>query len=194
MGQDLRQLGEGEAAALLRYARETIASALDGGDPLKPECALAGVGCFVTIELRGALRGCMGYTAFPGNVAECVRLAALAAAFEDPRFPPLEAEELGQCSIELTLLSQPSKVEPGMLKNPEGIIKIGTHGIMVRRAGRVGVLLPQVALEHAFDAQEFLRATCEKAGLEGDCWKKKGTQVLIFEGRVFSEAGGRSLS
>jgi AmmeMemoRadiSam system protein A len=187
-------MDEGVVAALLHYARETIASAIAGGDPPRPECTLTGLGCFVTIELAGRLRGCMGYTVFPGNLAECVRLSALAAAFEDPRFPPLDTDELARCSIELTILSEPSRVEIEKLSNPERVIRIGTHGIMVTRGGRAGVLLPQVALEHSFDALEFLRATCEKAGLEEDCWKKKGTQVFVFQGRVFREVDGRSLS
>ena len=57
----------------------------------------------------------------------------------------------------------------------------------MRRGGARGLLLPQVAVEHGFDPEKFLAATCRKAGLSGDAWHDAGTEIRVFEAEVFGD-------
>ncbi len=89
-------------------------------------------------------------------------------------------------TIELTILTTPQvlKVEPEKL--PEQI-EIGKHGLIVKRGIYQGLLLPQVATENRWSAEEFLCQTCWKAGLPQDAWLLKDTEVSTFEGQIFKE-------
>jgi AmmeMemoRadiSam system protein A len=106
---------------------------------------------------------------------------ALSAAFNDPRFKPLEARELPEVDIEisaLTPLRPVSSVEE---------IEVGRHGIYIIRGPYHGVLLPQVATEYGWDRYTFLDQTCLKAGMAPGCWKMPDTQILVFSAEVFGE-------
>jgi AmmeMemoRadiSam system protein A len=106
---------------------------------------------------------------------------ALSSAFEDPRFPPLARDELARITIEVSVLS------PFRLTRDPAEIRVGTHGILVRRAGRSGLLLPQVATEQGWEREEFLAHTCRKAGLPDDAWREPDTAIEIFSAIVFGE-------
>ena len=112
---------------------------------------------------------------------ETVIEAAEASAFHDPRFPPLERRELSEISIDISVLS-----EPRPLRSLDEI-QVGTHGLIVRRGLRSGLLLPQVATEYGWDRDTFLTPTCFKAGLPGDAWKAPGTEIELFSAEVFGE-------
>lgn len=112
---------------------------------------------------------------------ETVIEAAEASAFHDPRFPPLERRELSEISIDISVLS-----EPRPLRSLDEI-QVGTHGLIVRRGLRSGLLLPQVATEYGWDRDTFLTHTCFKAGLPGDAWKAPGTEIELFSAEVFGE-------
>lgn len=180
-----RELG----CELARYARSKVAAAL-GEPPVGAAPAENRVvdGAFVTITLGGSLRGCMGYVGVKMPVLIAVEHAALAAAFEDPRFPPLTREELGASRFEVTVLGPLRELTRQQLEKPEENIVLGLHGLLVRSHGTSGLLLPQVALEYRWDTREFLSQTCVKAGLPRDCWLKPQTRVYVFEGKWFSEA------
>jgi AmmeMemoRadiSam system protein A len=105
---------------------------------------------------------------------------ALAAGFEDPRFPPLEPTEAPGLSLEISVLSAPRVVRDA------SEIRIGRDGLIVTQGRRQGLLLPQVALEHGWDTPGFLRETCRKAGLEDDAWTR-GARMEAFEAQVFAE-------
>jgi uncharacterized protein len=143
-------------------------------------------GVFVTLTTAGALRGCIGlpYPVMP--LSDAIAHAAAAAALEDPRFPPVRKEELGQIDVEVTILTVPVPLDGEPAARP-GKVQVGKHGLIVRGMGTSGLLLPQVATEYGWDAKTFLDHTCMKAGLPDRCWSSPSVEVLTFEGQIFSE-------
>ena len=141
---------------------------------------------FVTIErvARGVkeLRGCIGFLQPVSSLLKVVIDAAIAAATEDPRFPPLIPEELGDIVIEVSILSLPKPV-----KDPLREVVIGRHGIIVMRGWHSGTLLPQVPVDHCWDTETFLAEGCLKAGLAADCWLDPHTKISVYEAVVFYE-------
>ena len=137
-------------------------------------------GAFVTLHKEGKLRGCIGHIRGEKPLAKTVAEMAEAAAFQDPRFPPVTSEELGLLKYEISVLTpfrQISDVEE---------IEVGVHGIYMKRGSCSGLLLPQVATEWGWDRNTFLEHTCTKAGLPEDAWKDKKTEIYIFSADVFS--------
>ncbi|MFA6331376.1 MAG: TIGR00296 family protein [Methanoregula sp.] len=143
-------------------------------------------GVFVTLTENGELRGCIGlpYPVMP--LGKAIEYAAGAAALEDPRFPPVRADELERITVEVTILTVPVPLEGDPLERP-GRVRVGKHGLIVRSRGTSGLLLPQVATEYGWDARTFLDHTCMKAGLAGGCWSAPSVEVLTFEGQIFTE-------
>jgi len=173
-----------ERKLLLKAAREAIEAGLTGGRPARgdgPGALAARRGAFVTLTHNGRLRGCIGFVFAERPLLETVREAARAAAFHDPRFPPLRAAELPEIRLELSVLSEPQPVHD--LEQ----IQVGQHGLIVRRGARSGLLLPQVATEYGWDRDTFLSHTCTKAGLPEDSWREPGTEIEIFGAEVFGE-------
>ena len=142
-------------------------------------------GVFVTIKKHGQLRGCIGYVRPVKPLWEAVIDMAQAAAFEDPRFPPVRKEELEDLEIEISVLT-PLKQIKG---SPEEIlksIKIGRHGLMIEKPPYYsGLLLPQVAIEYGWDVETFLEETCLKAGLPPRAWRDPDSRIYIFGAEVF---------
>lgn len=144
-------------------------------------------GVFVTLNHQAGLRGCIGYPLPNKKLSDALRDSVIAAATEDPRFPVVSVEELGQITIEVTILTPPTAIK---VENPQDypkMIKVGRDGLIVKSGFYSGLLLPQVPVEYGWDEKEFLDHTCEKAGLPKSCWKEKGTTILKFEGVVFKE-------
>ena len=177
---------------LLTVARERISSTLTGTPPSFPprraELEVAG-GAFVTLHaLSGTvrrLRGCIGHIESTRPVYDTVNDAAYAAAFRDPRFPPLTADELGSVELEVSVLSRLERI------TDTRIIVPGTHGIMIEQGRRSGLLLPQVASERDWDRETFLEQTCLKAGLPPGAWSNPDTVIRIFTADVFDESSLR---
>jgi AmmeMemoRadiSam system protein A len=138
-------------------------------------------GLFVTLHRGGQLRGCIGTLAPTGDLTRVVSEFALRAAFEDPRFTPLAAGELPDCSIEISILTAPRPID-----GPEEI-EIGRDGLILELGGRRGLLLPQVATEHGLDPELFLAELARKAGVPSDAWRRPEARVWIFQAEVFSE-------
>ncbi len=144
-------------------------------------------GVFVTLSKTKELRGCIGFPTPEKRLYQSLVDAAIASATEDPRFPPVKHEELGDISFEVTVLTQPVEVRvENTLEYPRKI-KVGRDGLIVRWEFGSGLLLPQVPIEYGWNEEEFLNHTCEKAGAPQDCWKRRETKILRFEGIVFKE-------
>lgn len=137
---------------------------------------------FVTLKVRGRLRGCIGQLNPTSELRRAVEETALMAAFDDPRFPPLTSRELRDLTVEVSVLSP---MEP--VRSPEDI-QIGVHGLMIRRGAVQGLLLPQVAPEQKWDRRQFLEGVCRKAGLPSDAWTKPDAQVFRFTAQVFGKS------
>lgn len=182
VGVDLG-LAEAEKAALRQLARDTIRARLDRTAP-PPLDRLTGKlqeprGAFVTLRRRGELRGCIGSLVGRGPLAETVRDMALQAAFSDPRFAPLTADELADLDLEISVLTPMERIERAEQ------IQIGTHGLYLKKGHRSGLLLPQVATENDWDRDQFLRWTCRKAGLAEDAWTDPDTEIHVFSADIF---------
>jgi AmmeMemoRadiSam system protein A len=180
---------EDPAAALDRLAslaRAALTAALRGEPapaPTLPAGSVIRRGAFVTLRKSGELRGCIGHPHGDRPVAEVVCDMAVAAALEDPRFPPVTADELEEITVEVSVLTPPRRLSP---VDPAAVA-VGRHGLILRHRGAAGLLLPQVAVEHGFDAVAFLEAVCRKAGLRAGAWRHPEAEVLIFEAEVFGE-------
>jgi len=174
-----------EQKLLLKLARSFIEGRLKGGvtppeiQPIPPFSTPCGA--FVTLRKAGQLRGCIGTFSAQNSLSKTVEEMALAAAFQDPRFPPLRPDELQEIDLEISALSPMREVES------VDEIEVGRDGIYITQGPYSGVLLPQVATENNWDKQTFLEQTCLKAGLDRDCWRSKETQIFIFSAQVFGE-------
>src|SRR5271169_651333 len=136
-----------ERELLLGLAHRAIEVALEGRklDLTSPSGHLDEMrGAFTTLHLRGKLRGCIGYVVPTHSLYRTVAETAQAAAFEDPRFQPVTAEEAPGLSIEISVLSPPRPIRP------EDVV-VGVHGLIVTQGSRRGLLLPQVPVEWHWD-------------------------------------------
>jgi AmmeMemoRadiSam system protein A len=193
----IRERGEegGFGEALVGLARQAIESAFEpgrsGGDAaLETEsgnsflAAFKGSmasGAFVTLRSNGMLRGCIGRMEATGPLDATIVAMARAAAFEDPRFPPLERGELPAISVEVTLLG------PRRPISAVEELEVGKHGVHLSLGSRSAVFLPQVAIEQGWDRPRLLRELCRKAGLDPEAWRSPEAVLSVFEGRVFGE-------
>lgn len=137
------------------------------------------LGAFVTLNVDKRLRGCIGRIMDDRPLYRTVADMARAAAFEDPRFPPLGAGEMAGLSIEISILGPVTRCPDPAL------VEVGRHGLIVRRGAMQGLLLPQVPVEWRWDRETFLAQTCRKAGLPSDAWRREGTEIYWFEAEVF---------
>jgi hypothetical protein len=136
-------------------------------------------GVFVSLHRKGCLRGCIGLIEGREPLYQAVAQMAVQAAFGDPRFPPLQPDELDDLDLEISVLTPLQRIH-----DPSEIV-VGVHGVMVRRGHRSGLLLPQVAVEHGWSREELLEWTCRKAGLPPDAWKDPRTEIFVFSADVF---------
>jgi uncharacterized protein (TIGR00296 family) len=148
-------------------------------------------GVFVTLETvrpSRQLRGCIGYPLPTEPLAVATIRSAIEAATGDPRFEPVELEEFdNRVAIEVSVLTVPTEITVRNAKDRSKEIEVGKDGLVVGRGARRGLLLPQVAPEWEWDAEEFLSNCCLKAGLPPDAWLDLGTQVEKFQAVVFEE-------
>jgi hypothetical protein len=151
-------------------------------------------GVFVTLNSTGQdgdnLRGCIGFPYPVKKLGDAIREAAVAAASEDPRFPPVGKEELESILIEVSVLTPPQDLDVPKLEIPSHV-RIGQDGLMISSSYASGLLLPQVATEFGMDQVEFLSQACMKAGLPPDAWLDPNTRVQVFQAEVFAERGPR---
>jgi AmmeMemoRadiSam system protein A len=181
----MAELSGDDGRRLLAVARRAIDARLRGWPPPgeRGEAALAEPrGAFVTLRRRadGELRGCVGYVEPRFPLIETVARAAAAAATADERFDPVTLEEVPRLTLHVSALGPLAPISPGS-------VRVGTHGLVVRHRGRAGLLLPQVALEHGWDAEAFLDHACRKAGLPFGTWREPGVELLAFVAEVFTE-------
>jgi len=187
-----------EGARAVALARTSMAEALrpapgsaappEGGAPLPPVFdELRGV--FVTLRRHpgGRLRGCIGYPLPVLPLRAALREAAVSAATEDPRFPPIRAPELAALTVEVSVLTLPIPLTAGRPEELLEQIRVGRDGLIVDGYGTSGLLLPQVGTEQGWSAEELIDGTCAKAGLPSGAWRDPRVTVRRFEAEVFGE-------
>jgi MEMO1 family protein len=160
--------------------RDRIRAALD--DP----ALQATSGTFVTLKIGGNLRGCIGSLAGREPLVDGVRANALNAAFHDPRFRPLTAEELDRVSIEVSILTPPQPLEYTDAADLVARLRPHVDGVTIRRGFASATFLPQV-WEQLPDTEVFLSHLCQKAGLSGEAWRKGDLEVETYQVQYFEE-------
>jgi AmmeMemoRadiSam system protein A len=177
-------LSEADRHAILKFARRVVVEAVTLGR-LPEHVPTDGIfgerrGVFVTLRIKGHLRGCIGVVEADTLLGDSVARCAAGAALQDPRFAPMRVTDLNQLQIEISLLSRPEPIDVNA-------IEIGRHGLIVTSGSQRGLLLPQVAIENNLDREQFLSETCRKAHLLRDAWRDARTKILGFTCDVFSD-------
>ncbi len=159
--------------------------------PDAPKHLLENSGVFVTlnsVKPRRELRGCIGYPLPTEPLVKATISAAIEAATDDPRFEPVELSEFkNDVAVEVSVLTVPEELGAKKPAERPKEIEIGRHGLIVGRGHYRGLLLPQVAPEWQWNAEEFLCQCCLKAGLPPDAWLDEETKVEKFHAVVFEE-------
>ncbi len=137
------------------------------------------LGSFVTININGRLRGCIGTMIGQEPLYVNVVRMAHAAAFQDSRFTPLSSDEWAKADLSISVLG-PLCPCPDVQQ-----IKIGQHGLMLKLGNNSGVFLPKVPVEQGWDLNAYLINLCHKAGLSPDSWKKPEAKLFWYEALVF---------
>ncbi len=185
-----------EGTQAVRLARESVAGRLGAARPAGartveplPPVFRESRGAFVTLRRypNGELRGCIGFPLPVLPLERAVAEAAVSAATDDPRFPPVRAGELDELTVEVSVLTVPQPLAAARAEDRVREVRVGRDGLIVDGFGTSGLLLPQVAPEQGWDAEELLDGTCEKAGLPPRAWRDARVRVRRFEAEVFSE-------
>ncbi len=183
------QLSSREQQLLLEIARGAVRAHLAKAKPPVHEIPDGTLrqphGVFVSIHRAGELRGCIGRVESDRPLHQATAECAISAAVADPRFMPVEVDELGHVSFEISALTALTTIEGA------DQLEVGRHGLMVEKGSSRGLLLPQVASRYGWDLQEFLSQTCLKAGLGPGEWRS-GANLFVFEAIVFEEPSNRS--
>lgn len=185
----MSKLSEKDGKKIVKAARDSVLAYFNN-KTFRLEGFPAKLGVFVTIHSYPSreLRGCIGFPEPVFSLNEGLPKAALAAAFQDPRFPQLKKDELDKVIFEVSVLTKPELIKVKGWDEYLKKIKVGEDGLIVEYGFNRGLLLPIVAEEYRWGVEEFLCHTCRKASLHPDSWKDvKGCKVYKFQAQVFSE-------
>ncbi len=186
------KLSDSDGVLLVKTARQAVTEFLSNGNQIRLEAELEkkfsfDSGVFVTLNKPDGLRGCIGFPMPEKKLSHAIIEGAIAAATEDPRFPPVTTKELDDIMFEVTVLTPPVEIDVSDPMEYLTKIKVGRDGLIVRHSFYSGLLLPQVPGEYGWSVEEFLQHACHKAGLEKDFWKSGKAKIEKFEGIVFKE-------
>jgi len=181
-----------EKQTLLRLARQALELGVRSEklppldwDSLTPRLRADGAS-FVTLTVRGGLRGCIGALEAYQPLAEDVREHAIAAALEDYRFPPVQVAELNGISLEVSRLTAPVPLEYARPADLVAALRPHVDGVVLRDGSRRATFLPQV-WEKLPEAEDFLDNLCLKMGANADLWRRKHLDVLTYQVEEFHE-------
>lgn len=183
-------LTDSQKAELLKLARASIQEGLKSGRPLRidlqqydPAITLNRAS-FVTLERGGQLRGCIGMLEAVRPLVEDIAENAFAAAFRDPRFPPLSETEYADLDLHISILSPAEAID--FVSEPDLIAQLqpGVDGLILREGYRRGTFLPSV-WEQLPDPLQFLRHLKQKAGLPADYWSET-LKIFRYRTEMFS--------
>ena len=181
-----------EGAELVRLARTAVEKYLQESTIIKSERETQEkAGVFVTLNYvtttkKEYLRGCIGFPLPERPLYQGVVEAAIAAATEDPRFPPLDIQELDNILFEISVLTPPERITVSPADYGKEI-EIGRDGLILQWRFGSGLLLPQVPVELKWDVEEYLANICYKAGAPPDVWLDPSSKLYKFQATVFKE-------
>lgn len=189
-------LTSSQGMTLVALARQTLARHLGRTPPpaeaqglearLAAPALQARCGTFVTLKINHRLRGCIGNLSADASLAAGVRDNALNAAFHDPRFSPLTAAELDTLQIEVSVLSEPLRLDYTDADDLLSRLKPGIDGVILKKGHASATFLPQV-WEQLPQPDAFLSNLCMKAGLPADRWRQGDLTVLVYQVQYFHE-------
>lgn len=165
---------EASGQVLLPLARAAITQAFGrshAADDTAPWLRAPGA-CFVTLTQDNQLRGCIGTLEAHRPLLTDVRANALAAAFHDPRFAPLAADELEGTEVEVSLLSPMQTLHFGSEAEALAQLRPGVDGVVFQYGARRSTFLPQV-WEQLPDTGDFMAQLKRKAGLPPGFWHEE---------------------
>lgn len=186
------QLTPAERDLLLKLARQTLEIVLAGGPAPEltledyPEKLRRPGATFVTLTKSGHLRGCIGTLEAYRPLVEDARLHAIAAATQDYRFPPVQADELPAIAIEISRLTPPVPLEYASPDELLARLRPGVDGVLLRDGLRRATFLPQV-WEKIPSPINFLNQLCLKMGAAPDDWRERDLRVEIYQVEEFHE-------
>ncbi len=172
--------------AVEKYLNESVVINADNSYGLTQKA-----GVFVTLNYlsnnKEYLRGCVGFPLAEKTLHQSVIEAAIAAATQDPRFEPINKEDIKNIIFEVSVLSPPEKIEVQNPKDYKNHIKIGRDGLILKCKYGSGLLLPQVPVELNWDIDEYLANICYKAGAPPDAWLMPESQLYKFGAIIYKE-------
>jgi AmmeMemoRadiSam system protein A len=187
-----------QGRALLWLARETIARQFDL-HAKKPDSEIVTylrdqelqqkMGTFVTLKEHGELRGCIGSLAPIDSIVEGVKRNALNSAFHDPRFKPVEMNELAAIEVEISILTIPKPLNYANADDLIRILQVGIDGVIIQKGGQSATFLPQV-WEQLSRPDVFLSHLCHKAGLPAEAWRSGSLEVFTYQVQYFVDEHG----
>lgn len=172
--------------AILKLARDALNVAAERGDlsPIDLNSLPASLqepgASFVTLTKDDALRGCIGTLEAKCPLAEDIRQHAVAAALHDYRFPALQADEVDDIRIEVSILTAPKPLEYEDSEELLRLLRPTVDGVIITDGIRRATFLPQV-WERIPSPDLFLSMLCEKASLPSDAWRKANLQVFVYQ-------------
>jgi AmmeMemoRadiSam system protein A len=181
-----------EREFLLDLARESIDSVAHGEDPplidkdVLPQNLRRAGASFVTLNKEGRLRGCVGSLEARRPLALDVQQNGIGAAFRDPRFPPVQPEEIDDLDIEISVLSAPERLGYRGAEDLLDRLRPGVDGVVIERGWQRATFLPQV-WEKLPDKGQFLERLCLKAGLSPDAYCGGDLDVYTYQVEKFEE-------
>ena len=174
----------GERRQIIDYLRKLLANltGVDNREPEMPEiAALKKEGsCFITLRTDGLLRGCIGNSVPFESLGRNLKRNLLNAAAADPVLPPIEAGEVEDVEIEVSILSRPAKITDCTTIVP------GRDGVVLRVGNRISAFLPQIAAARNWDRETLLDNLASKLGMEPGIWRTPEAELLTFRTEVFS--------
>ncbi len=192
----MMELSNEDGAFLVRLARRAVKTHLMDGEIIHPPVEVSQrlkekAGVFVTINEWTSdgkkLRGCIGFPRPDKPLIEAVISSAISAAVRDPRFFPMEIDELDGVVFEVSILTKPVLIEVASPLEYPKRIRIGRDGLIVEKGYMSGLLLPQVPFEYGWAPEEYLTHLCYKAGLPPDAWLSKEVNIYSFTSIIFEE-------
>ena len=185
-----------QGAILIKLARDSLTQKLGrAGSPDAPVDLKAASadpalcrpgGIFVSLKMHNRLRGCIGTLSAREPLTEGAAIYAEHAAFHDPRFPALTANELDRISIEVSVLTPPRPLAFSDAEDLLAKLRPGCDGVILRKGGSSATFLPQV-WEQLPQAEDFLSQLCLKAGLAQNAWRTERLSIETYQVQYFSE-------
>jgi AmmeMemoRadiSam system protein A len=179
-------------ALLLKIARNAIEEAFDMASAIDRESLVAQHpellkkrATFVTLNINGSLRGCIGSLEPRLALIDDLISNARGAAFRDPRFMPLTKAEYPECSIEISLLTPPQTIAYSDSEDLKSKIRPGVDGVVLQKGGNKATFLPQV-WEQLPTFELFFSHLSLKAGLGGDALRMH-PEIQTYRVKHFKE-------